>query len=472
MKVLILLICILPICVHADLLARMNLEEAFRQRIETLAKTYDSEARVLIRFDYRNAQGMLPGTSISGTDQLPSQIDVSDIVRAHVEIYTVTADLPEDFNKTVHKLIPIPKDIINVQTRRLDIQKDAQIVKDIDAKTLNEIASRSVDTLTTKMIYLFSSMMLLIFTGCAYISHRRMKDFRAQMSLLTSAVAENAVPSLGFSPESPLSVAPSYGEHLQYRINSLQGLSDQTLIALLSDCYWCHEDGQAAWIWRRLDSKQKYRLIEAHEFLKKYSYSLQGAKEQESSLFEDPFYYHPQNYEHLSNQDLAQVVQKNFSLWHLLSPLRQNQLPLPLEKKLAIRGSSHNVSSYDFSKLPKSSERVLGKESVVTNISLDDEIKILENPEIIPKNQRKYVPTLVWLAQKDSEALKSILAKYDARTLASAWIAPEDTLKKLEACLPERKAKMVRSYLTRSLPTRNSGAFRNLYLEGLHEDAA
>lgn len=476
MKIAILFTLLLSATAHADLLARMNLEEAFRQRLETVVKTYDPEGRVLIRFDYRNVQGVLPGTSLSASEQMPSQVDVSDISRANIEIYTVNVDLPEDFNKTVFKILPIPKEVIAVQKRKLDIQKDAQIVKEIDAKSLNEIATQSVNSLTEKMIYLFSSLMALIFLGFAYISQRRMKDFKLQMSLLTSAVAESVTSanaasfSAHASQNRPQTSASAEG--LQFKINSLHGLSDETLLAVLSDCYWCAQDTEASWMWRRLDSKRKFSLMGQSDFLKSYSHYLQNITEQESTIYEDSYYYQPQNYSHLNNEDLAACVQKNPSLWHNLSPLRQKYLPISIDQKLQIRISLPDSKSFDFAKLQRSASRSLEVSASVTHISSDDELKILSDPNIVPMDLRSQVPTLVWLAQKDTETITKILAKYDARSLASAWIAPEETLRKLEACLPEKKAKVLRSYLTKSSPDRTSDAFKSLYLEGLHDDVA
>lgn len=476
MKIAFIFTLLLSFSAQADLLARMNLEEAFRLRIEAMVKTYDPDARVLIRFDYRSVQGVLPGTSLTVLDQMPSQVEVSDISKANVEIYTVNVELPPDFNETIYKILPLKKGLIAVQARKLDLKKDAQIVKDINAKTLTEIAAQSVSRITETMIYLFSSLMVLIFIGFAYINQRRMKDFKTQMSLLTNAVAESvsaggaSAYNLNQNQNRPQLQTSSEG--LQFKINSLQGLSDGTLLAVLADCYWCAQDAEASWIWRRLDSKRKYQLIERADFLKTYSHYLQNVAEQESALHEDTYYYSPQHYSHLSNEDLALNVQKIPALWHLLSPLRQKYLPISIDQKLKIQRMPSDVLAHDFSNTKQSQARAFKMMASVTYISQADELKILSNPEIVPVELRPQVPTLVWLSQKDTETITKILAKYDARSLATAWIAPEETLKRLEACLPEKKAKVLNSYLTRNAPDRSSDAFRSLYLEGLHNDVA
>lgn len=476
MKTLIILFILFPLIAQADLLARMNLEEAFRQRIETMAKTYDPDSRVLIRFDYRSMQGSLPGTSLTASNELPARVDISDIVRANIEIYTVNSELPADFSNTIYKILPVPKSVIKINSRKLDIQKDAQIVRDIDAKSLNEIATQSVNNLTEKLIYLFSILMALIFLGFSYISQRRMKDFKAQMSLLTSAVADSVASATGpqlsaISAQNKLPSSESAG-NLQFKINSLNGLPDTALLAMLADCYWCERDSEAAWIWRMLESKRKIGLMSGADFLKHYSYYLQGVKDQETSLFEDTYYFHPQSYNHLSNKDLTQLVEKYPFLWHQLSPTRQKYLPLAIESKLRVQTSNPEAHIFDFQSIKPSPTRTLQAMASVTYISHEDELKILSDPLIVPIDLRKQFPTLVWLAQKDSETISKILSKYDARSLAMAWTGPEETLKKLETCLPERKVKILRSYIEKNVPDRSSEIFRSLYLEGLRDDVA
>jgi hypothetical protein len=72
----------------------------------------------------------------------------------------------------------------------------------------------------------------------------------------------------------------------------------------------------------------------------------------------------------------------------------------------------------------------------------------------------------VWLAQKDPETIRSTLEKYDARSLASAWIGPVEILSKLEQSLPEKKAKLLQTYRSKITPSRESAAYQALAKEG------
>jgi hypothetical protein len=90
----------------------------------------------------------------------------------------------------------------------------------------------------------------------------------------------------------------------------------------------------------------------------------------------------------------------------------------------------------------------------------------------VPVALRENIQTLVWLAQKDDAFIQKTLSRYDARSLASAWVGPEAVLKKLEAQLPEKKLKLLLNYREKTIPSRHSDAYASLVAEGFKNEAA
>ncbi|MNL84237.1 hypothetical protein D3C87_2121440 [compost metagenome] len=78
----------------------------------------------------------------------------------------------------------------------------------------------------------------------------------------------------------------------------------------------------------------------------------------------------------------------------------------------------------------------------------------------------------MWLCQKPATHVSEVLARFDARTLAEAWIGPTEVLQSLESHLPEKKLKLLNNYRQKTAPSRHSPVFSALVQEGLKNDVA
>ena len=105
-------------------------------------------------------------------------------------------------------------------------------------------------------------------------------------------------------------------------------------------------------------------------------------------------------------------------------------------------------------------------------LSFNDEAAIFNNPEMVPDTLRSHVKTLAWLALKSPEEIKAVLSQFDTRSLAEAWVGPEEVLKALEAHLPEKKLKLLLVYKEKSNPSRNNDVYQLLVDQGLKREAA
>ena len=71
--------------------------------------------------------------------------------------------------------------------------------------------------------------------------------------------------------------------------------------------------------------------------------------------------------------------------------------------------------------------------------------------------------TLVWSERLSDASFKNIIQAYAASELAEAWAAPEKILNRMEKLMPEKKKRLIESYLRQKSPNRRSRAFSSLH---------
>ena len=99
-KLTVLLILIFGPTAFADLLDRVRLEEALRTRLEQVVQVKDTRARVLARVEYRKFDSDLPGTRSQG-EFTPNRLELSDISKLEIDVYTELADLDSETRKQI-----------------------------------------------------------------------------------------------------------------------------------------------------------------------------------------------------------------------------------------------------------------------------------------------------------------------------------------------------------------------------------
>lgn len=467
------LILVTSVFAKADLLERMKLEDALKNRIEDAFRLYDPQARALIRFDYKTYSGTLPGTSIEAYGDMNTlNIDSADINRVVIEVFTNLEEISPEAKEYVLKAIPIAKNKITVEYKK---PKD-QFLKDpvkpnLDPQSLAVIAQDAISSMMKVFGSLFGVTLLVLFGFLFHQNSKKMKEFKSQVQLLTAAFADRA--------PMPLPAAATAANKSSYDVGGMSGgknretlhkLSLNSLKELFADSYWCREDAYASWLWKNLESEQKTQLLNELSFMKDYSLFCVDIRPSELSYHEHPYYLAPRGLLWTSQEDLSSQVRQDFGLWHFISPMRQQNLPLNLEERLtAVQTKPETKNSLTEAKSPF---RVLEAKLSWKDLSSEDEATLLNHPEMVPVAMRENIRSLVWLVQKDEAFIQKALARYDARSLALAWIGPENLLKKLEAQLPEKKLKLLLNYKEKMAPNRNSDAYASLVAEGFKNEAA
>lgn len=475
MKQLLITILVLAFSVFAkaDLLERMKLEDALKNRIEDAFRLYDPQARALIRFDYKTYSGTLPGTSIEAYGDMNTlNIDSADINRVVIEVFTNLEEITPEAKEYVLKAIPIAKNKITVEYKKPKDQFPKDPVKpNLDPQSLAVIAQDAVSSMMKVFGSLFGATLLVLFGFLFHQNSKKMKEFKLQVQLLTAAFADRApMPLPAAATAANKSSYDTGGTGGSKNREALQKLSLTSLKELFADSYWCREDAYASWLWKSLESDQKTQLLNELSFMKDYSLFCVDIRPQELSYHEHPYYLAPRGLLWTSQEDLSSQVRQDFGLWHFLSPMRQQNLPLNLEERLtAVQAKPETTKPLTEAQSPL---RVLEAKLSWKDLSSEDEATLLNHPEMVPVAMRENIRSLVWLVQKDEVFIQKALARYDARSLALAWIGPETLLKKLEAQLPEKKLKLLLNYKEKMAPSRNSDAYASLVAEGFKNEAA
>ncbi len=463
---------------YANLLSSVQIEESYRQKLQNYVELFDDQARVVLKFEYKKIEGTLPGTNLSAEDEAPSVIDTNDIVKAKIFVISGKEKFSEKFEVTLKGLLPIPSSRVSVVIEKKTSDMVKQEQETIKVQDLKNISSETVEKLLNHFTILFLSVFGLSALMLAYFSSRKTKEFRTQMVQIQEALlSQSATPVSSASLAEPMnsrifnSNVPQLGSEDLVARQLANFTLPQTLV-ILSDCYWCRLDGEAAWLWRRLDISSKRELISMWKPLEEYSKFLLTQNEIPTSLYQDPFYYSAQDIKDIDNSDLFKVLEQEPQAWNFVSSTRQKNIPISLELSLKLTTMKEVDYNYEFTNLEKSAYRVFESLNVVNDLSLEDELRILNNPEFIPDYMRKNVPSLCWLAGKDADYINAALAQFDAKALATAWIGPEEVLKKFEGCLSEKKLKALQSYLQVARPSRKSESFMKLHQLGIVNDAA
>ncbi|MBS1970341.1 MAG: hypothetical protein JSU04_08530 [Bdellovibrionales bacterium] len=462
---------------QADLLDRMRLEDTLKNRIEDAFRLYDPKAKALIRFDYKTFSGTLPGTSIETQGQVnPYNIDSGDINRVTIEIFTDLEETPAEAKDYVLRVIPIEKSKVFVEYKKLKTQFPKDIPRPhLDPEALSTIAHDTMSTMAKTMGAIFGGCMLLCFGFMFHQNSKKLKEFKSQIQLLTTALSENAsgpAPTPVAATKAQGSSAYGGGGGGSKEFGSLKNLQLESLKEIFADCYWCREDAYAHWLWKNIEGAQKKSLMEQFSLMKDYSLYFVTIQPHEMSYHEHPFYMDPQSLLWTSQEDLSAQIRKDFSLWHFVSPMRQQNLPLSLEERLQAVQTKPEGKKSSFDSKQQSPHRVLETKLSWGEISSEDEAALYSHPEMVPVSLRENIQTLVWLAQKDDAFIQKTLSRYDARSLASAWVGPEAVLKKLEAQLPEKKLKLLLNYREKTAPSRHSDVYASLVAEGFKNEAA
>ncbi len=476
--ILIFIISILSLSLKADLSRRLEIEKNLKETVEQALKINDKTARVTLSLNYKTIE--MPDEGLPGlTDQsskaiISPIIDLEDINKISVIYYSENAELQKSQSSLIYSLLPLSKQKISLSLKQILSEKSATpLPPPITEKDLRSIATESVRLLSlfvggSLSLILFLLGLVILFTSARMRSVLKNKSFSVDgADSGTSSFASSSSSELKNSNNSN-STDRNYTSLVsgEFQIKQIQQLSDNSIEAIISDLYWCEMDAEACYLWNYLSSQQKSKLLENVNFLNLYSLYFFNFEPAEFSLWQHPYYTSAQKMSTVSQNDLQLLVQKKSELWNLLSPLRQMNLDLSVLDKIKFSKSKNNLKNLSVA-WPVSSLRQLDVKSYFGDLTIKDEETLLNEVMNIPKNLAQQLPSLIWLNSCDQVTAENILAKFDAKNLASAWIGPEAVLSRLNEILPMKKRELLNSYFSKSKPSKNNQAFNELWILGL-----
>lgn len=471
-KLLFFFLLVAPLLAKGDLLDRVRLENALQERLHDTFKLYDDKAQILVRLEIRGYSGGLPGVSGGNAGLInPDRIELADISKVTVDVYSSLDNVPEEAKTALMDAVPIKeKGRIDLTFKKIPALAAAP-GKAIDARDISSALDQAVASFSKIFAVLLLIAFVAFLTASWILDSKRLGEFRAQFKLLVEAVG-------GSEDRTPMAALPAQekaGPALQATESGEVGMFDhwntESLREIFADAYWCELDGYAHWLWKNLGTTQRAEVLKELPIAKDYCTFFVEKEPTGYAFHEHPYYMDPLPLSTVSQEDLGNLVKKEIALWQRLSPMRRRKLPLTLDEKIAALQSKPASKSQNFSSI-KSALRKLQTNQSIGEITELDEESICKNPDVVPAEMRHHIRSLVWLARRDPEFVKKTLAKYDARSLASAWIGPGEVLKPLESALPEKKLKLVQSYRVKMFPTRDSETYQQLVDEGLRDDAA
>ncbi len=468
-KLLIVFLVLGSLIAKADLLERMNLEDGFRTRIKDVVKVFDPQAQILTKFNYNTYQGTLPGTTMEYDGKvIPSNIEGKDLAKVDIQIYSAKNKFPDELKNMIKGSLPIDQHKIQISFFEMKSipMLEGGVTEDFLEKTVQKVVRDMGQFVGLTMALGLLSIGLLVLL----LNWRRQKQFSQEIGKIVTSLADLQYSS----PATPMTQVSAKEESMPLigssNHSSLAGLQLESFAAMIADCYWTKKDAYAAWLWKNLDFSQRERLLEVLPYMPSYSAFV---SEQEGKVFpftDHAYYLRPAPLMLTSQEDLAKILHEQPSSWHKLSPLRQGEIELGLEEKLRCM-SQTNDSGSDPIHYPVSILRSLVTKGNWGELSAQDEENLFRNPDLVPKVFRSQIKSLIWLGLLPEEEIRAKLEKLDARTLATAWVGPEDLLRRLEMSLPDKKRELLKNYHGKVSANRQSSAFNLLWEESLKETA-
>jgi hypothetical protein len=441
-------------------------------KLEGLVKRYDKDAIAIIKIEKKKTKQQvdLPDlpfavglSSVSGSQKL-----------SQAQIILITHD------QNIEKRIKAKLDLLLAPYFEKYILKVEPIDPDGFGLLASEESSFTLGSFFAENQMIFTIGLSLIFLVVAGLMIKRFMDQKnhfketvnTSLNNIATALNEGAFGSAGgASARSGSSYSQNSGASSLSRDSSFySSLKNESLLAIFSDCYWCQEDEYAAFLWSVISLQQREELLRSKKLDRDYFVSLAEKPSQDKGFINDPYYLKPMDLDHLNNDDLTNLVKKGKLSFTALSKLRQTHLPLEASDKLSsiVSHSSKKISATETTKALKaakpSTKRVIHSSHQFYFGTLEEERAVVMDVEKRDDAISSFI-SLSWLMAISEDQAKSILTQYNAKQLAQIWFIPEQFQDALFKLMPEQKASLIQSYLTKITPTRENELYKEIYLQ-------
>lgn len=471
--------------------AQMNLEN----RLTKVVRSYDKHAYVFVMLEQSEKKLRLPSTPFLFDSPRIDSANRAAVGKMSVKILTRVESFPEQIdsiiksiaqeyteNSTIEKIVvPVaPEELgklgnseeekkLKDKVKELEDQLEKER-KEAEAKAQNNGKTQVEDQtseISPYMDYIFTGGLIagLFLFGFFVLAQRKsnqisLEVLKEQMGNLGrsfesttlggggNAASESSSDRGGASGKIELSTSSS-SIWETFDLNSIE--------SIMTDCYWSYEDDYASFIWDKLTVDKRVELLNRGTISNEYVTYICTLDGRDKEFANDPYYLAPINVGHLSNDDLAEMVISNPALMGKLSKMRQKTLPIKATDRVKLVKET-KTSMVDLSILEnkaKSEERIIKTKEIFNFATVEEEQEIIDMSENDLDVMERF-PSLAWVLNLDKSEIEDLLGVYTAKQLASIWIGPEKILTKLEGYIPEKKAALMKSYLDKMTPNRNT----------------
>lgn len=465
----------------------VELETKITEKVRGIIAPIDPDAIIYTNVYIKKIQTELTGTQMATMGFMATsdvqKIDDADIQSIDVAILSTKPEFPKEVSKLVEAVVLGISKKGKVSISKMEEATFQAIQTNKEFSKMQAENSKKIGEVAESFYSLLIWFGVLVTTGFAAVqfvvsklTHKSLSqtanDIVEKLAMISSSSAAPEplrpvqslpdLPELGFQNAAP-SRSPSDSSH---KPNIFDSLSAKTLIAILSDAYWCEQDSYAAWLWSQLNPKVQSQLLLSWPTLSSYVRYLDSVSAIEESFHFDSSYLSPAEFQHLSNPAILEFLKSQPKAWGKLSLMRRKNISLGLKERIEFSKYAAEQTNVAWPHQP-SELRVLPQQIEISRLSVEDEMAILENPEMIPENMRANLPSLVWLFLCPLEIRNQILQSLPAQNLAEIWIGPENMLKELESSLPEKKQALLRDYLGITKPNRGSSTLKQISLKAV-----
>ena len=433
------------------LTSTLAIEAAIELKVRSILAPFEPRSVVIVAAKQSAMPLDLPGLGLRLSDLTPSRegtVSIEDVAAVDVTVLTPRA-LPEDLKLTLTKaLAPQSKFHFQFETLSSEVASYAR----------NEFTPIAAGSAGPGFSIVGISGVALAVGVVAWWVLRR----------ISVGAVDRLVQGISPALEASGQQAPQPTQRQSATVHSsaggkleLEGFSVESLVAVLSDCYWCEEDEYGAWIWNEMSPEQRKQVLAKWAGGKMYASFVTGFPPHKESFHTHPYYVAPSDLSTVSMDGAAEWLQREASAWHLLSPLRQKHLKLELKKRVALADIKAPTAAIS-QPVASSKVRVVTQSMDITSLSAQDELQLWENPAFVPPALRNGIASLVWVAKLGDRDRQTLLAGYSARDLASVWLGPVPVLAIIENTLPEKKRTLVAKYRNMLTPSRDNQTMRDL----------
>jgi hypothetical protein len=442
-------------------------EESIKTNIDTLIKSFDTKAFVTMSIQWQSEKVNLPSSPFIFENTFLQQDGLPKAASVNMTIYSSIPLNETELTEVLASIIKpfgVKPKVVWKKWQGVEAEKKVEEKADGWREWISK--NSTLATLATIFVSLFMLISIIYLKG-----QQMVNTLQKGLLLLSEAVQTvslSASPGGSITANNTSSAATSGSIEINQQAQGLlSSMSQEQIVAILSDAYWSMEDEYAAHVWKQLNLGHKNQIMEHYPMFVPYVDHFIKLAPVDKKFAESPYYFSAIPTNHISNQDLGKFIGLHPELFSKIAPMRKSKVNLSSQDKVkllnagAISDEKFSLLKNELTEFKASDLREFQSRITFSFTGLDEETEILNMPEN-DLNMMKSFPTIGWGIKLEQKVMQSILDEFTARELAMAWIAPEDVLKKFTTLLPTKKAQLLDTYIKTMSPNRESVVYQKL----------